>query len=145
MRNHWCEWAGWQVRRYRDGIYLMKSLKPFDRATRIYWEGGDSLQLPAAMGELRCIDASQGISLDRWQCQPSGSAVSSRWRVLPTCWLTHTGVHSSSCFNSGVSRPGSGSGCRCSNLDGELAALPGLVVCQPFQNRPGEAALGVGG
>ncbi|MBA1333060.1 hypothetical protein QQ73_19025, partial [Candidatus Endoriftia persephone str. Guaymas] len=26
-------------------------------------------------------------------------------------------------------------------LDGELAALPGLVVCQPFQNRPGEAAL----
>ncbi|EGV51369.1 tRNA lysidine(34) synthetase TilS [Candidatus Endoriftia persephone] len=134
------EWAGWQVRRYRDGIYLMKSLKPFDRATRIYWEGGDSLQLPAAMGELRCIDASQGISLDRWQA----SRVEVRFRQGGECCRPVADPHRrplKQLFQQWGIPPWIRQRVPLLYLDGELAALPGLVVCQPFQNRPGEAAL----
>lgn len=65
-RNPLVHWAGAEVRRYRDRLYLMSPLAALETGLRLGWDGESPLQLPAGLGRLRLERGSGGIACERW-------------------------------------------------------------------------------
>jgi len=132
-------WAGAEVRRYRGRIYLLAPLPPVDTAVQIHWRDEGPLPLPGGWGELRLRRASRGISLRRWQqgrvevrfrgegikCRPAGRGGARSLKKL----FQEKGVP-----------PWERALCPLIFIDGELAAVADLLVCEPFQAAIGEQA-----
>ncbi|MFA6015789.1 MAG: tRNA lysidine(34) synthetase TilS [Gallionellaceae bacterium] len=74
------EWGNWQVRRYRDTVYVMPKPDEFDQTMRLIWQGEAEIVWPGLNGlrPLLFFEAvkGQGISLHKLQ----GAAVSLRFR-----------------------------------------------------------------
>ncbi len=63
-RSPLLEWGGFQLRRYRNRLYLEKALPQHDAAVLLFWNGVDALELPNKLGILRvrqCIGAGLNV------------------------------------------------------------------------------------
>ncbi|MDR2220975.1 MAG: tRNA lysidine(34) synthetase TilS, partial [Methylobacillus sp.] len=70
-------WGGWQVRRYRDHVYVCRELPEPDAAFCVIWRGEEVLPLPELGGELHFTSAvGAGISQEKLR----GARVSVRVR-----------------------------------------------------------------
>jgi tRNA(Ile)-lysidine synthase len=131
------KWSGGEVRRYRDGLYLLFPLPDLDPDWRRSWDGASVLELPAELGRFRMVPATgQGIAVGRLRaaeltvgfrqggerCRPVGAAHSRRLKKL----LQEAGV-----------APWERARLPLFWLDGELAAVGDLWVC-------GDCAAGIG-
>jgi tRNA(Ile)-lysidine synthase len=60
--------GAWQVRRYREKVYVLRALGGFDQNIEMKWSGEDQLEWPALNGHLSFTRIrGQGISLQRLQ------------------------------------------------------------------------------
>ncbi|MET0091503.1 MAG: tRNA lysidine(34) synthetase TilS [Candidatus Thiodiazotropha sp.] len=135
-------WGHWSVRRFRDGLYILREPLPEPPVDALDWSANLTLELPNALGQLRAVASETGVSAERWQnarievrfrqggerCQPVGRShrhslkrLFQEWEVPP--WERE-------CLP-------------LIYLDGTLAVIPGLAVCEGFAAVPGEAALQV--
>ncbi len=124
-------WRGWEVRRFRDRLYLGRSLPPFEAPDSLSWEDRGMLLLPEGLGRLRVESGKGGIDPERWssafvevrfrrggeRCIPAGQAHHRPLKKLFQEWGVPTWRRSRLPLV---------------YLDGELAAVPGYLVCQPF-------------
>jgi tRNA(Ile)-lysidine synthase len=124
-------WGGWEVRRFRDALYLGQALPPFEAPASLSWNQEASLLLPGGLGRLSVERGSGGIAPDRWsgacvevrfrrggeRCIPAGQAHHRSLKKLLQEWGVPT-----------WQRPR----LPLVFLDGELAAIPGYLVCHPF-------------
>jgi tRNA(Ile)-lysidine synthase len=133
-------WKDVEVRRYRDGLFLLPSSPPRERSRIIPWRGQRALPLPYGLGELVLEPAEQGISAAAWdrgqvevrfrrggeRCIPAGSnhhrplkKLFQEWSIPPWQRDQIPLVY----------------------LDGQLAAVPGYLWCDPCSAAPGEPAM----
>ena len=133
-------WGGWELRRYRDELLLQscsfsrQTLEPFD------WPDKQSLDLPAGLGRLIAEPGLQGLSANRWRA----ARVEVRFRVggercLPAGQAHHRPLKK--LFQEWGLPPWERAHTPLIYLDGELAAIPGRLLCQPFAAAVGEAAI----
>lgn len=65
-------WSEGQVRRYRDGLFVLSPPSDFDTSATIPWDGLSRLELPQGNGELSVRTAKPGLSIDArlWHAGP---------------------------------------------------------------------------
>jgi tRNA(Ile)-lysidine synthase len=127
-------WSGAEVRRYRDRLYLMPPLAPFDPSLSLVWGGEPALTLPAGLGTLHFRPsvgevgerAESGRYRIRFrqggeQCRPLGRGVSKRVKAL----LQETGV-----------LPWMRERIPLLEIGGEIAELIGICRCEPAAQDP---------
>jgi tRNA(Ile)-lysidine synthase len=133
-------WSGWEVRRYRDRLQLAKALPVEALATALIWQDRSELALPGGLGRLFAESGEGGIDPEVWssaqievrfrrggeRCMPAGQAHHRPLKKLFQAW--------------GIP-PWERSRIPLIYLDGELAAIPGRLVCQPFAANAGEASV----
>jgi tRNA(Ile)-lysidine synthase len=133
-------WQGWEVRRYRDRLFLMRAQAIKLPIQPLLWSHGDELLLPEGLGRLVAKPAEAGISAARWRkgevtvvfrqggerCQPAGQAHHRTLKKLFQEW--------------GVP-PWERERIPLIYLDREMAAVPGYCVCTPVQADAGEQAI----
>jgi tRNA(Ile)-lysidine synthase len=133
-------WQGWEVRRYRDRLFLMRAQAITLPAQSLVWSPADELLLLEGLGRLVALPAEVGISAARWRqgevtvrfrrggerCQPAGQAHHRTLKKLFQEW--------------GVP-PWERERIPLIYIDRELAAIPGYCVCSPVQADPGEQAI----
>jgi tRNA(Ile)-lysidine synthase len=133
-------WQGWEVRRYRDRLFLMRAQAMTPPAQPLIWSHGDELLLPQGLGRLVVRHTEAGISAARWRwgevtvrfrrggerCQPAGQAHHRMLKKLFQEW--------------GVP-PWERERIPLIYIDRELVAIPGYCVCSPVQADPGEQAI----
>jgi len=130
-------WEGAEVRRYRDGLYLLRPLPPHDPELRLDWDGNTRLRLPEGLGVLATRPArGGGIDRELWRrsplqvgfrrggerCRPAGRR---HTRSLKTLLQEHGVV------------PWMRDRIPLVFLDGRLAAVGDLWVCEEFRATPG--------
>ncbi|MCF6355434.1 MAG: tRNA lysidine(34) synthetase TilS [Candidatus Polarisedimenticolaceae bacterium] len=142
-RNPLVSWAGCELRRYREQLYLMSPLAQHDPGLVLSWDGETPLQLPANLGLLTTGEGDQGIDPATWQngnieirfrqggerCQLAGRNHSHSLKKL----LQERGVP-----------PWERGRIPLVFIDNQLAAIAGLWVCKPFiaqNNRSGTVIL----
>lgn len=120
-------WSGAEVRRYRDRLYLMPPLPPFDATLSLEWRGESALTLPAGLGTLHFSSSTQQGLVDpgRYRirfrqggelCRPMGRGVGKRVKVL----MQEAGV-----------LPWMRERIPLLEIDGEIAELIGICRCEP--------------
>ncbi|MEW8342679.1 MAG: tRNA lysidine(34) synthetase TilS [Candidatus Thiodiazotropha sp.] len=133
-------WSGWEVRRYRDRLFLNPAQVIDIPVQPLSWPEGKELKLPDGLGRLILRSGDEGISAKRWhqakvevrfrqggeRCQPPGQNHHRPLKKLLQEW--------------GVP-PWEREQLPLVYMDGELAAVAGRCVCQPFQARSGEDAV----
>jgi len=127
-RNPCVSWQGCEVRRYRDRLYTMLPLQELDINTSLDWQPGQTLVLPASSGILlsRSVKG-QGVFLDGLatlkyrrggeRCQPVGKTGHTSLKKL---------------FQEAGIPPWQRNRTPLVYVNDELAAIPGLCVCEPF-------------
>ncbi len=135
------KWSGGEVRRFRDGVCLLRPLPVLDPDWRRTWDGAKPLVLPAGLGRLSLEPTTgQGIAVGRLRgaqltvgfrqggerCRPAGSAHSRRLKQL----LQEAAVP-----------PWERGRIPLLWLDGELAAVGDLWVCGDCAAGRGEPGL----
>lgn len=130
-------WRGAEVRRYRDDLHAMPPLTPHDPSLVIPWDMKQPLTLPADLGVLNCAPAS-GAGIKKMagatvrfrqggeRCKPAGRRETHELRKL----LQEAGIP-----------PWRRERIPLIYVDGQLAAVGDLWVCEPFQAAPGEPGL----
>ncbi len=123
------KWSGGEVRRFRDGLYLLRPLPALAPGWRRTWNGVTPLALPAGLGRLLLEPvAGRGIAVGRLRgaeftvgfrqggerCRPAGSAHSRRLKQL---------------LHEAAVPPWERGRIPLLWLDGELAAVGDLWVC----------------
>ena len=133
-------WADQEVRRFRGALFLRKTLASHDRRQVIPWPDERPLALPAGIGQLRLEPAVQGIAAEQWRsarvevrfrqggerCLPAGSDHHRTLKNLLHDWAIPTWERDRIPLI---------------YLDGQLAAIPGRLLCEPFKAAVGEAAV----
>ncbi|MES9991053.1 MAG: tRNA lysidine(34) synthetase TilS [Candidatus Thiodiazotropha sp.] len=133
-------WEDWEVRRYRDRLYLQRTQAIELPTQPLPWPDGKELALPEGLGRLVAQPGEEGISQHHWRqakvevrfrgggerCQLPGQEHHRPLKKLFQEWgIPHwEREHVPLVY-----------------LDGELAVVPGRCVCQPFQARAGEDAI----
>lgn len=134
------QWGELEVRRYRDGLFLLSALPHHDASRVIPWGDRKPLKLSTELGELVLEPAESGISQTKWftsevevrfrrggeRCVPAGAGhhrplkkLMQEWGI-PPWWRGRLPLI---------------------YLNGELAAIPGYLYCEPFKAQPGEPAV----
>lgn len=131
-RNPCISWRGVEVRRYRDRLYAMSPLAEVDTSLRLDWQPGKTLVLPNYVGTLLSHSVTgRGISLagrsdNQMQlrfrhggenCQPQGKSHHTSLKKL---------------FQKAGIPPWQRNRIPLLYVDNELAAVPGLCICEPF-------------
>lgn len=133
-------WDGWQVRRYRDRLMLSRTTDMLVYPSALSWKDKRQILLPGNLGRLYVEPGSEGISARQWQqaevevrfrqggerCLPAGEAHRRSLKKLFQEWGVPPWERSSQPLI---------------YLDGELAAVPGRLICQPFAAKSGEEAI----
>jgi tRNA(Ile)-lysidine synthase len=134
------QWPGVEMRRYRDRLYLMSPLSPHDPLRVLPWDGDSQLQLPDGLGALSVQMGSGGIDPDKWRtgsiqvcfrrggehCRPLGRGQSHSLKAL---------------FQEQGLPPWQRDRVPLVTIDGQLAAVGNLWVCEPFAGQ--KAAPGI--
>jgi tRNA(Ile)-lysidine synthase len=136
------KWQDMEVRRFRDGLFLRKARPPHDISQVIPWQDGRPLQLPDGSGELVLEEAQHGLSKRLW----GKARVEIRYRqggerCIPAGNIHHRALKK--LFQEWSIPPWLRDSMPLIYLDNQLAAIPGYVVCESFQAKPGEPALRV--
>lgn len=134
-------WNGFVLRRYRDTLFLMRPLPEPDTAQALRWSLAAPLVLPAGCGVLRAREViGQGIRRDA--VTAGGVQVSWR-RGGERCRPVRRGQHHAlkKLFQERAVPPWQRARIPLIFIDEQLALVPGLWVCEPFQAAPGEAAV----
>lgn len=131
-------WAGAELRRYRDGLYLLRPLPPHDPRLRLAWDGKARLRLPEGLGALAVQPVKgRGIDSRRWRrlalqvgfrrggerCRPVGHGHTRSLKAL----LQERGVV-----------PWMRERIPLVFLGGQLAAVGDLWLCEEFSAAPGQ-------
>ncbi len=133
-------WSGWEVRRYRDRLLLRKALPALAPAESLIWQDRSELALPSGLGRLFAGSGEGGIDPEAWsgaqievrfrcggeRCMPAGQAHHRPLKKLFQEWGIPTWERSRIPLI---------------YLNGELAAIPGRLVCHPFAANAGEASV----
>jgi tRNA(Ile)-lysidine synthase len=133
-------WRGWEVRRYRDRLTLGRALPAADGRLSLEWIDRTKLILPDGMGRLVVDTGEGGIDPARWaaarievrfrrggeRCRPAGQVHHRPLKKLFQEW--------------GIP-PWQRARVPLIYLDGELAAIPGRLVCQPFAAADTQASI----
>ncbi len=122
----------YQIRRYRDRLFILKNQSMFNNTTSIQWDGISVLKLPENLGCLT-VDKSlaDGISEQMW----NQSEITIRFRTGgETCLLPGREGHRSlkSIFQEAGVPPWERDRMPLVYLDNQLAAIGKLWVCAPF-------------
>ncbi|MES9876092.1 MAG: tRNA lysidine(34) synthetase TilS [Candidatus Sedimenticola sp. PURPLELP] len=131
-RNPVVSWEGSEIRRYRGQLYIMSTVNYPDPGLTLAWNGVDELTLPAGMGVLSCRTGEGGIDAALWKqgklsvgfrsegvkCRPAGRGVSVTLKKL----FQEQGVP-----------PWQRGRIPLLFIDGQLAAVGSLTICEPFQ------------
>ncbi len=139
-RNPQVGWAGCELRRYRGQLFLMPPLTPHDPHCILNWDGERPLPLPANLGLLTTGKAEQGIDPEKWQngrieirfrqggerCRPVGQKHSRSLKKL---------------FQESGIPPWERMRTPLVFIDGQLAAVPGLWICEPFAVPKGQSGI----
>lgn len=132
--NPLVNWPGAEVRRYRNRLYLMSPLPPFDSSRSLAWRGESELTLPAGLGTLR-FRAREGAAIDRRNpgpyrvrfrqggetCRPVGRGGSKRVKQL----LQEAGV-----------LPWMRERVPLLMIGEEIGEIPGVCRCEPAHRDP---------
>ncbi|HEC16264.1 MAG TPA: tRNA lysidine(34) synthetase TilS [Sedimenticola sp.] len=124
-------WAGVEVRRYRDRLYLMSPLPRHDPAMVLDWDGRTALRLPSCPGVLRAEKGTGGIDPAKWsagkiqvrfrrggeRCRPAGRGHGHSLKKL---------------FQERGLPPWERDRLPLIYIDDQLAAVADLWVCEPF-------------
>ncbi len=135
-------WSGWQVHRYRELLRLERVAPLLDTSARIAWPDGALLGLPCDLGRLVAEPAAEGIDRARW----SSARVEVRFRqggerCLPAGQAHHRPLKK--LFQEWGVPAWERARLPLIYLDGELAAIPGRLVCEPFAAKAGQPAVAV--
>ena len=133
-------WGGYEVRRYRDDLYLLKQRPEPDSSRVLEWLLTESLSLPDAGGVLNASrETGRGIRASAVE-----SAVQVGWRRGgERCLPAGRGQHHSlkKLFQEQGIPPWERSRIPLIYIDDQLVAVAGLWVCEPFQAGPSESGL----
>ncbi|MGD8589685.1 MAG: tRNA lysidine(34) synthetase TilS [Chromatiales bacterium] len=134
------QWKDLEVRRYRDGLFLLQSSPVRDFTGVIHWRDRHPLRLPSGLGFLRLERAKRGISAAIWD----RGRVEVRFRqggehCIPAGRVHHRPLKK--LFQEWSVPPWQRDRIPLVYLDGQLAAIPGYLWCEPFGAAPGEPAL----
>lgn len=136
-------WGGHELRRYRGALYLLDRAAAAPELADIDWRPGTTLDLPGANGELGCHETTgQGI---RRQAVVSGGVHVGWRRGGETCRPAGRGGRHSlkKLFQERGVPPWERSRIPLVFIDGELAAVADMWVCEPFQAGAGEPGLAI--
>lgn len=131
-RNPCISWRGVEVRRYRDRLYAMSPLTQVDNSLRLDWQPGKTLVLPNYVGTLLSHSVTgRGISL----AGRSDNQMQLRFRhggenCRPQGKSHHTSLKK--LFQKAGIPPWQRNRIPLLYVDNELAAVPGLCICEPF-------------
>lgn len=125
-------WREGEVRRYRDGLYVLPPLSGVDRSAVLVWQGQASLELPDGNGKLATAKtAGQGLDCQAWERGP----VTVRYRQGgERCRLPgRSGTHElKKLFQESGIPPWLRDRVPLVYLGDELAAVGGWWLCEPF-------------
>ncbi|MEJ2591345.1 MAG: tRNA lysidine(34) synthetase TilS [Candidatus Thiodiazotropha sp.] len=135
-------WGGWEVRRYRDRLTLDRARPATETVRLLDWPDRVELVLPDGLGRLVAEPGAGGIDAERW----AAARVEVRFRrggerCLPAGQAHHRPLKK--LFQEWGVPPWERGRIPLIYLDGELAAVPGRLVCQPFAAADGEASIRV--
>ena len=133
-------WSGWEVRRYRDRLQLEQALPPLDIGSSLVWHDRSGLSLPGDLGRLIAEPGENGLDPARW----SKAKVEVRFRrggerCIPLGHAHHRPLKK--LFQEWEVPPWERGRIPLVYLDGELAAIPGRLVCHPFAADAGEPSI----
>lgn len=133
-------WRAWEVRRYRDCLQLERARPPLEIPASLVWHGRSELLLPGGLGSLIAEPGAPGIASERW----SAAQVEVRFRrggesCLPQGQRHHRPLKK--LFQEWGVPPWKRGRIPLVYLDGELAAIPGRLVCAPFAAAVGEPSI----
>jgi len=138
-RNPLIAWAGSELRRYRDQLFIMSPLAPHDPKLVLSWDGQSSLQLPAELGVITAKQAVKGIDPEKWQ----SSQIEIRFRQGgERCHLVgrnHSHSLKKLLQDKGLP-PWQRDRIPLIYINNQLAAIADFWVCEPFltpDNQPG--------
>ncbi len=141
-RNPLVGWAGCELRRYRDQLFLMPPLMRHDSKQVLGWDGQTPLQLPGSLGTLAVEKGGKGVDLARWH---SGN-IEIRFRQGgERCQLAgHKQSHSLKKLlqDKGVP-PWERGRIPLLYIDDQLAVVVGFWVCEPFVVSAGQPGVAV--
>jgi len=132
-------WGGFELRRYRDALYLLRQTRPPDPAQEMPWSLAQPLELPADGGVLSAKrQAGQGIRQSL--IGPGGVRVGWRRGGERCAPAGRGGGHHAlkKLFQERGIPPWQRARIPLIYLDDRLAAVAGLWVCEPCQAGPGE-------
>ena len=133
-------WGGYELRRYRDDLYLLKQRPEADSSTVLEWCPVAPLCLPGAGGVLKAMpQTGRGIS-----ASAAGPGVRVGWRQGgERCLPVGRGQHHSlkKLFQERGIPPWERARIPLIYIDDQLAAVAGLWVCEPFHARASESGL----
>ncbi len=122
-------WSGAEVRRYRDQLYAMAPLPAHDSGAEIEWDLEAPLELPALGGRLRATRVQgQGVHASRGRVTVRFRAGGERCRPLGR----HETHALKKLFQEAGVPPWQRERIPLIFIGGELAAVAGLWVCEPF-------------
>jgi tRNA(Ile)-lysidine synthase len=124
-------WQGWEVRRFRDRLWLGKALPAHEPTCSLNWENRTQLILSDGLGRLSALSGEGGIDAQIWsrarievrfrrggeRCIPAGQAHHRPLKKLFQEWGIPTWERARVPLI---------------YLDGQLAAVPGYLICHPF-------------
>lgn len=136
-------WREGEVRRYRDGLFLLRPQFPIDPSVRISWDGSSALELPDNNGELD-VSVTSGCAVDAetWR----RASITVRYRQGgETCRLAgRTGTHTlKKLFQELGIPPWLRGRAPLVYINDELAVVAGWWVCAPFAVKPGESGIAI--
>ncbi|MCG8018417.1 MAG: tRNA lysidine(34) synthetase TilS, partial [Candidatus Thiodiazotropha sp. 'RUGA'] len=133
-------WSGWEIRRYRDDLILRQSRSAEPLPERIVWQNKQKLELPAGLGTLVATTGSSGLNRERWQL----GEVEVRFRQGgERCVPAGRGHHKSlkKLFQETGLPPWERDRTPLIYIDGELAAIPGMLICEGFSLADGDQGI----
>ncbi|MEW8030442.1 MAG: tRNA lysidine(34) synthetase TilS [Candidatus Thiodiazotropha sp.] len=133
-------WEDWEVRRYRDRLFLNRTLDIDLPSQPLIWSDGDELALPEGLGRLIARPGEAGVSAARWR---QGEVEVRFRRGGERCKVSGRPGHRSlkKLFQEWGVPPWERGYIPLVYLDGKLTVIPGRCICNTTHVQPGEQTI----